>query len=275
MISRKKAVVISHSSNIESTELHYLPEITLLLENAGFDVELDCKEKETISAKIISLQSALLNSSVNLIFELKGGKGADKVIEQLPKSIYKNKAFISMSDGTFLLNTLYNQGVLCYHGPLLLPTVRKGELEFTKEELEQKFIKNNCIVTNFQTLQPGKLTAPIFGGNIRCFSELIKLNKAPKSKGLILLLEALETSYEEYKQQIEIIKDHYGSSILGVILGNFNEIFKEGHTVNDLAKSFQEIPIIHIRDLGHTKKNTIIPIGIPVTLDTYSQQISW
>jgi len=227
----------------------------------------------------------VLNDEVKMIF-FGGGYGGN---ELLPYINYENikkypKIFCSYSDGTSILNAIYNKtGLIVYYGQ---SPGNFGDLRYYDYT---QFISNfvngpiNQFVPNskINIIVSGEAKGIIIGGYTANFALLIgsKYFTYGENSEYILLLEDHEKfskvnqvhAYLAHIEQSDFIKN-----VSGLIFGHYSE--NECLELNQCLERFgrrYKIPIIMTNDIGHGINHGIIPIGCYAEINTNKEIIKF
>jgi muramoyltetrapeptide carboxypeptidase len=227
----------------------------------------------------------ILDDEVKMIF-FGGGNGGN---ELLPYIDYENikkypKIICSYSDGTSILNAIYNKtGLIVYYGqsPGIFGDLRYYDyIQFFSNFVNgpaKQFISNRKI----KIIVPGKCDGIIIGGytvNMALLigSQYFSYNRDNK---YILLLEDHEKfsrpehihAYISHIEQNDFIKN-----VTGLIFGHYSE--NEYPELNQCLERFgkrHKIPVIMNDDFGHGINHGIFPIGCHVEMDTNNETLKF
>lgn len=220
-----------------------------------------------------ALMDFYTDPSIKIIFDLSGGDLANEILPYLNYDVIKNsgKPFVGHSDLTVILNALYTKSDIAgYHYQLLNMSNEEKQMKF----FSQAFMHPSFSVElNYHWLTAAKnSTAPIIGGNIRCFLKLAGTPYWPDPKGKILLLEAYSGEIEQIKSyfaQLDQIGVFY--SCEAFLLGQFTQIEKAGQQalleemVLNYARHYSK-PAAKTPDIGHSADSVPLPIGAMFSL---------
>lgn len=238
-----------------------------------------CGYSASVEEKIEDINTLINDNKVKAIAFAKGGNNANSILNYIDyESIKKNpKIFFGFSDNTVILNAIYKKtGLITYHF-----TNYKGlfedEVEFNKERFIESFIngykgelKQN---TKWTTIRKGIASGKLIGGNLGSIVKILNTKYCPSFKNNILFIEdlSLENSIEEVSSLLYQLKmNNVFEQISGLLIGNYDT--KEVITFEDVIKEVVNeytFPIIKCNDFGHTGTNSVLPIGIKCTLDSY------
>ncbi len=228
------------------------------------------------------LNDFFADKNIKGIFCMKGGWGCARILEKLDyKSISQNpKVLIGFSDITTLLNAIYlKTGLITFHGPV----GNSGWNEFTSEVF--KAVVMNREVVRFAsgpkpedvitTINKGKATGILIGGNLTVISSLVGSGYLPDFKNKILFLE--ETKEEPYRIDRMLTQIKLAgllNELKGIVIGKFVKCEAEEP---DKAFTFMQVLEQHIKPLGipayygamigHIENKLTLPVGAEVIMD--------
>lgn len=229
------------------------------------------------------------NKTIKGIFCMKGGWGCARILDKLDyKLIQENpKVLIGFSDITALLLAITTKtGLVTFHGPV----GNSGWNDFTKN------IFTNVVLTNkpfafpenpigedkIITINPGKVSGELVGGNLTVLSALIGSNYLPNWKNKILFLEeAKEEPYSIDRMLTQLKLSGVLDSISGFVFGKCAKCLAEDPLK---AFTFHEVILQHIQPLkipayygamiGHIENKLTVPLGVKATMDADKGSIS-
>jgi len=109
-------------------------------------------------------------------------------------------------------------------------------------------------------IRRGRAEGVLLGGNLCLISHLVGTPFMPSLKGVVLFLEEKgETLYRVDRMMTHLKMSGRIEGLAGVMLGDFLDC---------------GIPIVGGLPVGHGLKNTTLPIGLPVLLDTDRMRLS-
>ena len=219
------------------------------------------------------------DDEVKAIIAVRGGYGCARLLTKLDFDLIrkKPKILVGFSDLTILLNVIHRQtGLITFHGPMLSTLVRDGRetLESALNELTvhaQAHLK----IKGLEILRPGQAQGPLLGGNLACLAQLLATPYEPAWAGAILLLEDInEPAYRLDRLLTQLSLAGRLDSLAGIILGEF--LGNDSRSINDLDLVWQRvlaltpetIPVWANFPAGHGKRNILLPIGRPVSMDS-------
>ena len=145
-----------------------------------------------------------------------------------------------------------------------------------KNSLNHCLKRENYTIKQGKKVRPGRVTAPLMGGNLMCFLNLMGTPFQPDFKNTILFFE--EVWAEPYVidgMMAQLYLSGIFDQAAGVIIGTFTNCDAkirphQGGTSEDVISDWcQKISLPCIKDFpyGHTHSRFVLPIGQMATLD--------
>jgi len=222
------------------------------------------------------------NKTIKGIFCMKGGWGCARILDKLDYKLIKEnpKVLIGFSDITALLIAITTKtGLITYHGPV----GNSGWNEFTKNvftnvvmtKKQFSFPENPIGEDKIVTINTGKVSGELVGGNLTVLSSLIGSEYLPNWKNKILFLEeAKEEPYSIDRMLTQLKLSGVLDSISGFVFGKCAKCLAEEPLK---AFTFHEVLLQHIQPLkipayygamiGHIENKLTVPLGISATMD--------
>lgn len=235
------------------------------------------------------LQSLFTDPEVDVIQVLWGGTGAIQLLPHLDYDVIAAhpKALMGYSDITNLhVALLQNAGLATLHGPGLGSMGVPERTEFTWGSALQGFT-NGAVGpvppdpddAYRRTIAPGRVTAPIVGGNLFTFVHLLGTPWEPDFDGAIVFFEEVhEPTYtiEVHLTQLALAGKLDG--VAGVAVGELKDCdWSEDRPEAPRNRSIEDalerhlaplgVPVLYRLPLGHGKHLATIPLGVEATLD--------
>lgn len=262
---------------------------TNILKSFGFNVVQGktLKEKFGYFAGTDELRANELNEffsdkKIKGIFCMKGGWGCARILDKLNYDvIQKNpKVIVGFSDITALLLAITAKtGLITFHGPV----GNSGWNDFTKTVFTNvvmtsksfSFPSNPATEDKPFTINSGKVSGELIGGNLTVLSALIGSVYLPDWKNKILFLEeAKEEPYSIDRMLTQLKLCGILNSISGFVFGKCAKCLAEEPLK---AFTFHEVILQHIQPLkipafygamiGHIENKLTVPLGINATMD--------
>lgn len=271
-----KVIVVSPSSCIEKGALDngikWLESLGLkvilaphIYDNFLYMAGSDIKRAEDIN-------NAFRDNSIKAIFCSRGGAGATRMLDYLDFNLIKQnpKPVFGLSDSTALQNALYTKSdIISYTGFLLAYDFK----DCTSDEKTITSVKNifngvEQIYKSGITLNGGKTSGVLVGGNLSVFCYLCGTDYFPDLTDKILLVEDIgEKTYKIDLMLNKLKQQKNFDKLKGIIFGKFTNCIEadEGDgniekIIKNFAKALQ-IPTIYDFEYGHVKSKYVLPIG--------------
>lgn len=267
-----------------------------ILKGFGFKIVLGktLTEKYGYFAGTDELRANELNSffadpTIKGIFCMKGGWGCARLLDKLNyELIEKNpKVLIGFSDITTLLIAITAKtGLVTFHGPVgnsgwntWTSQVFKNVTMNTKE---LPVFTNPTTEDAIVTINSGKASGELVGGNLSVITSLMGSNYLPDWKNKILFLEDVkEEPYRIDRALTQLKLCGVLDSISGFVFGKCSKCLAEEP---QKAFTFHEVITQHIKPLGipafygamigHIENKLTLPLGINATIDADKGTIS-
>jgi muramoyltetrapeptide carboxypeptidase len=215
-----------------------------------------------------------------------GGFVGNEIIPYIDfNSILQNpKIFLSYSDGTTILDTIYSQtGLVTYYGQR--PATFASITEYNKESFTRNLVFGNIHEfmknSGWDVIYPGKAEGILIGGYLENFSFLLgnRYFHYECDEKYLLFLE----DYYEFSQPIQISmylsyieQSPFINNVSGLIFGHYADtVNTELHSrLYRFGKKYG-IPIIYCDDYGHGINNGILQIGRKAFLDSDTKSLKY
>ncbi len=267
-----------------------------ILKGFGFNIILGrtLKEKHgyfagTDEVRAKELNDLFADKKIKGIFCMKGGWGCARLLDKLDYKIIKEnpKVLIGFSDITTLLIAITTKtGLITYHGPV----GNSGWNDFTKNSFinvvqnskPYTFEANPANEDAILTINSGKASGELVGGNLTVLTSIIGSGYLPDWKGKILFLEeAKEEPYSIDRMLTQLKLSGVLDSVSGIIFGKCAKCLAEeplkSFTLNEvLLQHFKplKIPVFFGAMIGHIENKLTVPIGINASIDADKGTIS-
>jgi muramoyltetrapeptide carboxypeptidase len=229
-----------------------------------------------------SVNRFFADKTVKAIICAKGGFGSLKILSLLDyEAVRQNpKIFVGFSDISALLATLYTKcGLITFHGPML--TTLADSDRKTKDTMISVLSSDHPLEITPRkgiTIKPGCATGPVLAGNLTTLCHLIGTLYAPSLHGHILLLEERgEPPYRLDRMLTHMKLAGCFKGLAGLALGSFEDCgsYKGIYRIIENIFNLESIPILGGLDVGHGRRNLMVPIGIEATLDADRQELTF
>jgi muramoyltetrapeptide carboxypeptidase len=297
-----KVAVISPSSNPD----HFGIKTGIdLLKKLGLKVELGDTTRKLMTVGTLAAEDKARAEDFNWAFEdetidgvlcATGGYGSMRVLDMLDFDMIKDnpKPFMGFSDITayhMALNQLC--GMVTFHGPLVDIDPSKGaefvrtqsedlkravKLLMGQEELHE--IANPPDGMMMMTINEGKATGRLCGGNLTLTTGTLGSKYEIDTKDKILLLEEVKETYyyiEFHLTQLRLCKKL--EQARAVVVGEVSDMTKPEYPHPGVEEIVKERvggagrPAIWGLCAGHGMRNILVPLNVKVALDASEREI--
>lgn len=229
-------------------------------------------------ARAADLQAALDDPAVAGVFSLRGGYGCQRLLDLVDLSgvAARPKVFVGFSDATALHAALLRQaGIVTFHGP---------SLQWSPHRLGERSARSLRAAVTGQPgervrgvpLRPGRVTAPLVGGNLTLLAHLCGTPHQLAAAGCVLVLEDVaERPYRLDRALVQLRQAGVLDDVAGLALGTFHRCVEQragrpsASAREVLAGHAAELDVPAVWDLplGHGHGQLTVPLGAPATLD--------
>ena len=235
----------------------------------------------TDQQRLTDIHSMFSNKIIKAIFSIRGGYGSGRLLDKINYKLIRNnpKIFVGYSDICALQMAFYSKcGLITFAGPMVAVDFHDEVSKFTEEVFWRTITSNKKIgrLSNprnekFYTLNKGRTSGRIIGGNLSVMTSLIGTEYFPKIKDSILILEDInEAPYRVDRMFNQLRLGKIFKQIRGIILGHFVNCVEsnpetKSFTLNEVViEYFQnlKLPVVYNVRHGHIKENLTIPFGI-------------
>jgi muramoyltetrapeptide carboxypeptidase len=223
------------------------------------------------------LNAWLRDPEVKAILFARGGYGTSRIVDQLDLGALRRrpKAIAGFSDLTaLLLSVTRRAGLGVFHGPLVAGagTDAPGERDMALllDLLSDKPAPRAH--RRLRTLRPGRVRAPVTGGNLSLLAHSIGTPFQVEARGRLLFVEEVnEPLYRVDRAVRQLLLAGVFRGVAGLILGRFSGMKpSELRAVPPLfleALGSRAVPAVSGLLAGHGSPNRALPFGAPATLD--------
>lgn len=262
-------------------------EMLINVKNLGFTVKLGKHVKNRwgfLAGKdkdrAQDLMDMFEDPTIDAILCVRGGWGCNRILDYIDFDIIKNnpKPLIGFSDITSLhMSIQAKTGVVTFHGPVGTSdwnnfTVNSFDNALITAE-PQKYNIPQEDLTDAYTIQSGKTSGKILGGNLTVFTAMLGSDYLPDFNNAILFVEEVsESVYRVDRMMTQLRTAGILKQINGFIFGRCTDCPEGGYGL-----SLKEVLEDHIKPLGipafygamisHEDKNVTIPVGMNVKMD--------
>ena len=236
----------------------------------------------TDSERLAGLMALWRDESVSVIMCARGGYGCMRLLERIPYGTIQEhpKAIIGFSDVTALLHALHKRtGLITFHGPMVTGLAKLDEASM------QAFVQMttsrrmpSLFWPQVELVKGGDSEGTLTGGNLTMLCYLMGTPYEPEFDSAVLFIE--DTGEPMYR--IDRALTHLRISgklnrLSGILIGNFGEGTGEEQVWERVLELWggDGFPIWGRSPIGHGPSNHILPIGLPVFLDSTRRSITF
>lgn len=233
----------------------------------------------TDDERLADLNDALRDDEVRGVLCLRGGYGAQRIVDRLDLAAVRRdpKLVMGFSDITALHLALWTSaGLATVHGPTVL------SLASGADQARHALMTGEPVVVaadeqseTFPVRVPGRATGTLWGGNLTLLATSAGTRHRPDPRGTILLIEDVhEEPYRVDRSLVQLRRAGWLDGLAGVAVGQFTDcadVDNHGVTVTQVLTDQLtplQIPVLGGLPIGHGPHQTAIPLGVPAVLDT-------
>ena len=230
--------------------------------------------------RLTELVVALTDPDARAVLMARGGYGLLRILPFLNPDVLRAapRPLVGFSDGTALLGFAARAGVASIHGPVLS---QLGGLPAEDQRTLLRLLEDpspGVLLAGLEELIPGRVRGPLLGGDLEVFSRLVGTPYMPDVAGAILFFEDLgERPYRVDRLLTYLDLAGLFGAASAVIAGDFSSCTEPEATragsptaadvlVERLGRL--PIPVALGAAIGHGTRNTALPYGCLVELDT-------
>ena len=225
--------------------------------------------------RLADLEAAFGDDKVAGVFCLRGGYGSQRLLDRLDMAplVRHPKAVVGFSDLTALHVALGQRaGLMTFHGPNLAGDLRRIA-QAGASSLHRALFGGEPETIVGEPLWPGRVRAPLVGGNLTVLSTLCGTPDALDADGAILLLEDVgEAPYRLDRALTHLRRAGVLDGVAGLAFGTFADCGGrpgEATPLDVAAAHAQEldVPAVANLPLGHGPEQRTVLLGAPAELD--------
>lgn len=222
--------------------------------------------------RLTELHAAFRDPATHAVFCARGGYGSMRLLPRIDIDELPHKPLVGFSDVT-ALHLLWNrEGRPSIHGPVV--TQLGKQPESVRRALAKLLFKGEPPrLTGAKALHPGKVTAPLVGGNLTVLTHLIGTPYLPELRGKLLFLEDVgERPYRLDRMLTQLKLAGLFDGVAGIAVGGLTgcEDKDAPYTARNVVQAMlADLPIPSALDfaVGHGEVNQPLLFGVPTTLD--------
>ncbi len=239
----------------------------------------------TDSERLSDLQEALDDPAVDVIWCSRGGYGTIRIIDQLDFTAFSKypKWVIGYSDITVLHNRLHELGFCSIHG-----TMYRHALDESGHPAEGLATLMNLLQgehpeyrwPSLPVNRPGKISAPLTGGNLSLLYSLLGTPYDVDTRGKILFIEEIgEYLYHLDRMMVSLRLAGKFDQLAGLVAGQFSDMKDNEEPfgksteeiILDAVKGF-DFPVAFGFSAGHQQPNLALMMGGTYSLEVQPEE---
>jgi muramoyltetrapeptide carboxypeptidase len=283
--------VIAPDKALKSKDRKSLEEATEYFESLGLKVKYGkylFSDNEycagTPKQRAQDLNDMFRDTEVRAIFTVAGGELANNILPFIDFENIKNnpKIFLGMSDNTVLLCAINKMtGLVTFHCQDYIWFGKKEVADYDRNEIIAKLFNGNKVITcyeerEFYGFKNDEIEGKIYGTNAKDLLKLLGTQYMPNLEEAILFFEAYHSNIIQWNTMLEQYNQIKALNKV-VVFGYIYQLQcveeNKYNIVDELRKIKQDIPIVKTNDFGHVHANSIIPIGVKVTINEKKKSI--
>lgn len=225
------------------------------------------------------LNAMFADPEVDAIIPFRGGWGSNRILEHIDFDVISDhpKPLIGFSDITSLLLAIFARtGLVTFHGPVGKSTWN----DFTYRHFQRAVMQSRPFTLetpgsqNIRTIQTGKATGPLLGGNLTVLTSMMGSDYLPDFTGAILFIEDVgEDVYRIDRMLTQLKLNGILDQISGLLFGKCTNC----EPGNSYSLSLDQVLDDHFRPLGipacygamigHIDEMFTLPVGLPARMD--------
>lgn len=241
----------------------------------------------TDEERLADLQRQLDDPEIAAILCGRGGYGLSRIIDRIDFTRFRQrpKWIVGYSDITLLHSHIEaNFNIATLHAPMAAAFNEGGAegvyIRSLRLALEGNDVNYSCPPHSFN--RPGRISAPITGGNLALLAHLAGTASATSTAGKILFLEDVgEYLYNIDRMLIQLKRSGRLDRLAGLIAGSFTELKDTmrpfGATaeeiIRDAIKDY-DYPVCFGFPIGHGGQNVALKTGVPHQLSITNESVS-
>jgi muramoyltetrapeptide carboxypeptidase len=237
----------------------------------------------SLQEKAEDINAMFADTSIKAIMAAAGGYTGASCLPYLDWEVIaaNPKIFVGMSDITPLLNVIYvKTGLVTFHGTDVhsWSSISYEEQEFISRLANGEVgpLRKN---STWETVRSGQADGRLLGGNLNCLLKLAGTPYWPDFSDSILILEVVDQPPQACDHLITQLKqigvfERVKGIVVGYIAGLQDREDAPIQMEDILLRLTPEydFPILKINEFGHSCPNTVLPIGVKVSIDADQQE---
>jgi muramoyltetrapeptide carboxypeptidase len=237
----------------------------------------------TDEERLADLNDALRDPSVRGILCLRGGYGAQRIVDRLDLDAARAdpKVVAGFSDITALHLALWaGAGLPTVHGPTVTQFDR-GAASLTATAARHALMSGEPVTVTAlddegtrDVRVPGRAEGLLLGGNLTLLATSVGTRFRPDLRGAILLLEDVhEEPYEIDRFLVQLTRAGWLDGLAGVAVGQFTDCGTPDISQPGVVEVLTErltplgVPVLGGLPIGHGDQQVAVGLGVPAVLD--------
>ncbi len=232
------------------------------------------------------LHQMFSNPSIDGVLCVRGGYGSNRILELIDFDVIaaNPKPFIGFSDITSLHMAIFKKtGMITFHGPVGKSSwpeyTRKSWVDVLHNGMQPKYEIPDEQKDASYTINSGKATGVLLGGNLTVLTSLLGSNFLPEFDNAILFLEDVgEDIYRVDRMLSQLKLSGILDKINGFVFGKCTNCDESANGLSlkqvfDDYLSEIDIPAFYGAMISHEELNLTIPVGVQATIDADTKTI--
>ena len=253
---------------------------------------------QSIDERVEDLHAMFRDPSVKAVLPIGGGYGVMQILDRIDYALIRAnpKIFTGYSDITAMHLAFHKlAGLVTFHSPIVLSNFSAYTQQYFRKALFEAApigVIANPLEPNplrpvhpWRAIRPGKVRAPIVGGNLTLISTTMGTRYEIDTRGRILFIEDVgEEAYAIDRMLVQLQLAGKLDQCAGVVWGECGECgpgsfhpsnaspFTLGETVDNILGRLNS-PVLAGLTIGHTADQATLPLGVMATLDADAGQL--
>lgn len=232
--------------------------------------------------RLADVTAAWADPRVRGIVCARGGYGCQRIVDDFDLDLVTAdpKVFCGFSDVTALHLALGRTGLVTFHGPMAAwnadrtGTIAAAALRRALCDPTPLGVVRTRPGTVTTALAPGRVTAPLVGGNLTLLAASAGTRDAVDARGRLLLLEEVgEAPYRVDRLLRQLRRSGALDDVAGIVVGECVGCDAASPDDIPLAEVLADalgdlgVPVSYGLPLGHGPEQVTVPLGVAATLD--------
>lgn len=251
----------------------------------------------TDQQRLDDLHGMFANPEIKAVWCARGGYGCTRLLPNIDFALIRQnpKVFIGYSDITALHLAIHQRtGLVCFHGPVggsdfteytvanLKAVLMDAAAPYSIRTIDSHGTVKNPDLYNIEVLRPGRVRAPLWGGNLSLLAAMAGTEYAFDAAGKLVFMEDIdEKPYRVDRMLTQLRQSAQMEQAAGFALGVFagcvpgpnDESLTLAETISDRFSDLQR-PTVYGLTFGHIANQCTLPVGLEAELDTDSLTIT-